>query len=140
MATFPVMERLRVERRGMGGDRNARMGAMADPDAGALFALKVWQYKQGELVSLMVHLGDRLGLYRALDGAGAVTPGELAARTGLHERWVREWLRGQAAAGLLDTDARAERFELSPAGAEVLAHETSSLAFAAGAFSGGAAT
>src|ERR1044071_1667991 len=58
------------------------------------FALKVWQYKQGEVVSLMVHLGDRLGLYRALDGAGRVTPAALAEHTGLSERWVREWLLG----------------------------------------------
>jgi 2-polyprenyl-3-methyl-5-hydroxy-6-metoxy-1,4-benzoquinol methylase len=112
----------------------------ADPDAVGLFALRVWQYKQGELVSLMIHLGDRLGLYRAMDGAGPVTPEDLAGLTGLHERWIREWLRGQAAAGLLTTDDRAEAFELSPEGAEVLARETASLAFAAGAFSGGAAT
>ena len=111
-----------------------------DSDAVALFALKVWQYKQGEIVSLMVHLGDRLGLYRALDGAGAMTPAELAAATGLHERWVLEWLRGQAAAGLLATDESAARFELPPEGAEVLAREDDSLVFAAGAFSGGAAT
>ena len=108
-------------------------------DAAALFALKVWQYKQGEVVSLMVHLGDRLGLYRALDGAGPVTPTELAAVTGLHERWVREWLRGQAAAGLLDSPD-GERFVLSEEGAQVLAREDDSLLFAAGAFAGGAAT
>lgn len=111
-----------------------------DPDVVAGFALRVWLHKQGEVVSLMVHLGDRLGLYRALDGAGPLTPAELSARTGLHERWVREWLRGQAAAALLDTDAGGERFELSAEGAEVLAKEETSLAFAAGAFSGGAAT
>ena len=42
----------------------------------------------------MIHLGDRLGLYRALDGAGPVTAAELAGTTGLHERWLLEWLRG----------------------------------------------
>jgi 2-polyprenyl-3-methyl-5-hydroxy-6-metoxy-1,4-benzoquinol methylase len=109
-------------------------------DAESLFALKVWQYKQGEVVSLMVHLGDRLGLYRALDGVGPTTTVELAARTGLDERWVREWARGQAAAGLLETDPTAERFELTEAGATVLAREDSSLLVAAGAFSGAAAT
>ncbi len=110
------------------------------PDDVARYALRVWQYKQGELVSLMVHLGDRLGLYRALDGAGRVTPSALADITGLHERWLREWLRSQAAAGLLVTDDAAEHFELSPEGALVLAREGESLAFAAGAFSGAAAT
>ncbi|GAC1320617.1 MAG: class I SAM-dependent methyltransferase [Acidimicrobiales bacterium] len=110
-----------------------------DPDAVARFALRVWQYKQGELVSLMVHLGDRLGLYRAMDGTGPVTAEAVAHRTGTQARWVLEWLRGQAAAGLLQTDGEAARFELTPEGAAVLAREEDSLAFAAGAFSGGAA-
>jgi SAM-dependent methyltransferase len=99
----------------------------------ALFALQVWTFKQGESVSLLIHLGDRLGLYRALEGAGPLTPAELADRTGLHERWVREWCYGHGAAGLLvwhDDD----RFELDPARAAVLADEGGSLFFAAGAF------
>ncbi len=98
------------------------------------FSFNVWGYKQGEVVSLMIHLGDRLGLYKALDGAGPVTAAELAAKTGLHERWLLEWLRGQGAAKLLRYHAP-DRFELSPVGAAVLADETGSLAFAAGAFS-----
>jgi len=72
-----------------------------DPDLIIEMALRVWGYKQGEVVSLMIHLGDRLGLYRALQGAGPVTAGGLAERTGLHARWLLEWLRGQAAAGLI---------------------------------------
>lgn len=103
-----------------------------------LFAFRVWSYKQGEVVSLMVHLGDRLGLYRALAGAGPVTPGELADRTGLHERWLLEWLRGQAAAGLLST-ADGATFELPPEAVPVLADEDGSSWFAAGAFTGGVA-
>jgi SAM-dependent methyltransferase len=98
-----------------------------------LFAYQVWSYKQGEMVSLLIHLGDRLGLYRAMQGAGPLTSGELADRAGLDERWVREWLRGQGAAGLLvwqDDD----RFELSEVAAAVLADEDGSLFFAAGAF------
>jgi 2-polyprenyl-3-methyl-5-hydroxy-6-metoxy-1,4-benzoquinol methylase len=110
-----------------------------DREAVDRFALKVWQYKQGEVVSLMVHLGDRLGLYRAMDGAGWLTPAELAARAGLAERWVREWLRGQAAAGLVDADEAAATFALGPEGALVLAREEDSLSFAAGAFGGGMA-
>lgn len=97
------------------------------------FAFRVWSYKQGELVSLMIHLGDRLGLYRALSGAGPVTAAELAKRTGLHERWVLEWLRGQAAAGLVDYHD-GDRFELTEPGEAVLVDEDSSLMFAAGAF------
>ncbi|HZU79720.1 MAG TPA: hypothetical protein VE991_07365, partial [Acidimicrobiales bacterium] len=69
----------------------------------ALFALRVWNYKQGEVVSLMVHLGDRLGLYRAMAGAGPLTAEQVAERARLHPRWVLEWLRSQAAAGLVDS-------------------------------------
>ena len=104
-----------------------------DRDAVAAYALKVWSYKQGELVSLMVHLGGRLGLYRALDGAGPLSAAELAQRTGLQERWLLEWLRNQAAAGLVEYNA-GDRFELSAVGSAVLADEDKSLAFAAGAF------
>ena len=107
--------------------------AEIDPEALKRYSFNVWSYKQGEIVSLMIHIGDRLGLYRALQGAGPVTAAELAARTGLKERWLFEWLRGQAAARLLDYHDP-DRFELSPVGAAVLADETGSLAFAAGAF------
>jgi len=108
-----------------------------DPDAVNAFAFQVWSYKQGEMVSLMIHLGDRLGIYRALVGAGPLSVAELAERTQLKERWLQEWLRGQAAAKLLRfsrDDDGTERFELTPEGAAVLADESTSLAFAAGAF------
>lgn len=112
---------------------------LLDPDKVALTAFQVWSYKQGELVSLMIHLGDRLGLYRALDGAGPLTAADLAARTGLQERWLLEWLRSQGAAGLLQT-ADGHEFTLLPEAAAVLADEDGSLWFAAGAFQGGAAS
>jgi hypothetical protein len=47
-------------------------------------------------------LGDRLGLYKAMADGVPVTPAELAKKTGLHERYVREWLSGQAASGYID--------------------------------------
>ena len=73
-------------------------------------------------VSMMVLLGLRLGLYRTLSDAGPVTSEELARRTELHERWLREWLRGQAAAGLIEYKGDG-RFELSPECAVLLADE-----------------
>lgn len=109
-----------------------------DQDKLGLLALQVWTFKQGEVVSLMIHLGDRLGLYRAMDGAGPLTAAELAQRTGLHERWLLEWLRSQAAAGLLETTDGVV-FELLPEAAAVLADEDGSIWFAAGAFRGGVA-
>src|SRR3954453_11034368 len=51
------------------------------------------------LAGSMVVIGDRLGLYRAMSGAGAVTSEELANKTGTSERYIREWLGAQAAAG-----------------------------------------
>jgi 2-polyprenyl-3-methyl-5-hydroxy-6-metoxy-1,4-benzoquinol methylase len=102
------------------------------------FALRVWNYKQGEVVALMIHLGDRLGLYRAMAGAGPVTAAELAASTGLDERWLLEWLRSQAAAELIHT-VDGNVFEQTEEASAVLADEQGSLVFAAGAFYGGVA-
>ncbi|MGH8994599.1 MAG: class I SAM-dependent methyltransferase [Acidimicrobiales bacterium] len=103
------------------------------------FAFKVWSYKQGELVSLMMHLGDRLGLYKAMAGAGPLRADQLAARTSLNERWLLEWLRAQAAGGLVDS-ADGESFVLPAEAVPVLADEQGSLWFAAGAFCGGVTT
>lgn len=102
------------------------------PQAIRAFVKRVFDNLSGLATSGMIYLGYHLGLYRALQDAGPVTSEELATRTRLHERWVREWLRGQAAAGLLDY-AGDGRFALSPIAALVLANEQSP-AFAAGAF------
>lgn len=53
---------------------------------------------------LTVYLGDKLGLYRALDAAGGLTAEGLAAETGVFERYALEWLEQQAAAGILTVD------------------------------------
>jgi SAM-dependent methyltransferase len=60
----------------------------------------------------MVVLGHRLGLYRAMAGAGPLSPAELAERTGTAERYVREWLAAQAAAGYVAYDPASGRFKL----------------------------
>jgi SAM-dependent methyltransferase len=59
-----------------------------------------------------VLIGDRLGLYRAIADGEPVTPAELADRTGTAERYVAEWLAGQAAAGYIDFDPAAGTFRL----------------------------
>ena len=97
------------------------------------FIKRVFDNMSGLVVSGMIYLGHRLGLYKAIAAAGPVASDDLATRIGLHERWVREWLRGQAAAGLIEyADGR---FSLSPIAALVLANEESP-AFSAGAFAG----
>jgi SAM-dependent methyltransferase len=82
---------------------------------------------------LLLHLGDRLGLYQAMAGAGPMTPASLAARTGTAERYVREWLGNQAAGGYVVYDPAAGTFELPAEQAMVLANEDSPV-FLAGAF------
>ena len=106
-----------------------------DANAVKMFGFKVWTYKMGEQVSLMVHIGDQLGLYKTMAGRGLMTSDEVAAATDLHERFVREWLLGQAAAGLIEHVEGA--FELTDVQAAVLADEDDSISFAAGAFRGG---
>jgi ubiquinone/menaquinone biosynthesis C-methylase UbiE len=59
-----------------------------------------------------VVIGDRLGLYRALAPAPA-TAGELATRTRTNERYVAEWLRGQAAGGYIQYDADTDKYSMT---------------------------
>src|SRR5688572_226602 len=74
---------------------------------------------------VMVNIGHRLGLYRALAAAGPLTPEELATRTGTHARYVREWLYSQMAAGYVVLDPERDRFELPAEHAAVLVDESS---------------
>lgn len=74
---------------------------------------------------VMVSLGHKLGLYRALAGAGPLSARELAARATCAERYVREWLNAQAAGGYVDYHAVSDTYELSPEQALVLADEDS---------------
>jgi SAM-dependent methyltransferase len=69
---------------------------------------------------VMVSLGDRLGLYDCLNGAGPLTSAEVAERAGCAERYVREWLNSQAAAGYLEYDPETATYELPPEHAAVL--------------------
>jgi SAM-dependent methyltransferase len=66
------------------------------------------------LNTALVVMGDKLGLYRAMAGAGPLTPTELAEATGTAERYVREWLNAQAAGGYVEYDADSGRYTLPP--------------------------
>src|ERR1700754_1706721 len=72
---------------------------------------------------LLLHMGDRLGLYKAMAGGGPMTPAALAERTGTTERYVREWLGNQAAGGYVSYDPASGTFELPAEQAMVLANE-----------------
>lgn len=83
--------------------------------------------------AVLIVLGDRLGLFKAMADSIPVTPGELATRTRTHERYVREWLNANAASGYVTYDARKGTYTLPPEQAFALAVENSP-AFLPGAF------
>jgi SAM-dependent methyltransferase len=72
-------------------------------------------------------IGDRLGLFKDLAARGPATSEELAARTGIVERYAREWLSGMASAGYLTYDPAGRHFALPPEHAPVLAEEVGPL-------------
>jgi ubiquinone/menaquinone biosynthesis C-methylase UbiE len=74
---------------------------------------------------VMVSLGSKLGLYKAMAGAGPISAAELAIRTDCAERYVHEWLNAQAAGGYVEYHAVSDSYELSPEQAMVLADENS---------------
>ena len=76
------------------------------------------------LSGALINIGDKLGLFTAMAGAGKMTPAELAGRTGTAERYVREWARAMAAAGYIDY-AGDGRYELNEEQAAVLTDEDS---------------
>lgn len=99
-----------------------------NPDALKMFSFVVFSKLEGAVTSGMIHLGDHLGLYTALadsnDGHSSHT---LAESTGLHERWVREWLHNQVAANIVscrDLSAEQPVFFLTPEAVAVLATPT----------------
>jgi ubiquinone/menaquinone biosynthesis C-methylase UbiE len=73
----------------------------ATPDA---LASRLFEASLGMFDVMAVYLGDRLGLYRALDEGGPATSAELASRAGIDERYAREWLEQQAVTGILSVD------------------------------------
>ena len=77
------------------------------------------------LNSALVVMGDKLGLYRELAGAGPLTSRELAERAGTVERYTREWLCAQAAGGFVEYDPENGRYSLPPEQAVALTDDSS---------------
>ena len=80
----------------------------------------------------LVGIGDKLGLYKALAGTGGLTPAALAQKTQTDERYVREWLSAQAAAGYVDYDPGSGTFSLNEVQALAFADESSPAHFLGG--------
>jgi 2-polyprenyl-3-methyl-5-hydroxy-6-metoxy-1,4-benzoquinol methylase len=85
-----------------------------DVDKLHAFVFRAVEEVGATLNAALVVMGDRLGLYRGLAGAGGLTPAQLAERTGTAERYVREWLNAQAAGGYVVYDADSETYSLAP--------------------------
>jgi len=76
-----------------------------DPDKLKMFSFMLFSKLEGAVTSGMIHLGDQLGLYKALAAANQpLTTAQLAHATQLNERWVREWAYNQASAKMISTD------------------------------------
>jgi SAM-dependent methyltransferase len=105
----------------------------ADPDKLNVFLGRMVGDLGAIATGALVLLGDRLGLFRAMRSGQPMTPDDLAQRTDTHERYVREWLAAQAAAGYVDHDAATGTFCLNPEQAAVFADDDSPASMA-GAF------
>lgn len=96
-------------------------------------ALRVVGDMGGAFTMALAYIGDRTGLFKAMAGAGPLTSDELAWKTRLNERYVREWLRAMVAAEYVDFDPRAGKYVMTEEQACVLADEDSEM-FVGGAF------
>lgn len=74
---------------------------------------------------VMISLGSKLGLYRAMAGMGPLSAKEIASRADCAERYVAEWLNAQAAGGYIAYHGLSDTYELLPEQAMVLANEDS---------------
>ena len=81
----------------------------------------------------LVLIGEKLGLFKAMAGAGLLTAGELAGRTGTAERYVAEWLPAMAAGGYVEYEPESGRYFLTPEQVVAFADENSP-AYMPGAF------
>ena len=104
----------------------ARDAAAASPASDTeRFAGRVLGDLSAAMTGVMVRLGHELGLYRALGARGPLTSQELAEHAAVHERYAREWLHQQRAAGYLDYEPEQAKFRLAPGAFAVLAAEDS---------------
>ena len=124
--------------------RSAAGRATVDPDALMELIGRVIADAGGALILPLALLGDRLGLFSALASGGPATSAELAERTGLTERYLREWLLAMAAAGYVTYEdvaggadggrsAASARYRLSPEQGEAFTNPESP-GYVAGAF------
>ncbi|MDA4126969.1 MAG: methyltransferase domain-containing protein [Thaumarchaeota archaeon] len=76
-----------------------------------------------------VLIGEQLGLYKAIAANGPMTPKELAEKTQTNERYITEWLAGQAASGYVNYNNATGKYMMSPEQVFTLADDNSPLYF-----------
>src|SRR2546426_10703320 len=84
------------------------MAAEFDRAKAKAFTQLMVRHLEGAAVSIMIEVGRRVGLFEAMATMGAVTSVEIAEKTGLSERYVREWLAAMVCGGIVE-DAATER-------------------------------
>lgn len=89
------------------------------------FLMKAITDMSGGLGAMMIILGDRLNLYKTLAKNGEMSPQELANATGTSERYIKEWLSSQAAAGYINYNKETQKFFMPIENSLVLADEES---------------
>lgn len=97
--------------------------AQLNEDAVTEMAERIGNFATGQFVSMMIHIGDRLKLYSIMNQNGKLNAAELSQKTGLQERWLLEWLRSQAGAGLIQHHDN-EEFSLYPEVVPLLVDES----------------
>jgi hypothetical protein len=108
-----------------------RKSRQPDPAIIETFVGQVMTDFAAAAATAMTVIGDRLGLYQAMNGAGSLTVNELAARTDLNRRLVAEWVAGQTVAGYISYQPDSDTYELPVEHVMVLA--TASPAYVIGA-------
>ncbi|MGB9417907.1 MAG: SAM-dependent methyltransferase, partial [Acidobacteriaceae bacterium] len=98
-----------------------------DPDKLNAFLNQAVGDMGAALHSAVVLMGDRLGLFRAMRDGTPVTSQMLSERTGVRERYVREWLKANAASKYVDYDAATDTYSMNPEQAFALAEENTAL-------------
>jgi hypothetical protein len=104
-----------------------------DKEKAKRVAEQVFRDMAGAMTAGMVFVGTRTGLFRAMQGKGALTLDEVVRASGLQPRYVEEWLKGMASAGYLDYEPDSRAYTLSDEHAHLLASDGSDH-FAGGMF------
>jgi SAM-dependent methyltransferase len=96
-----------------------------DKDKAKAFTQLMVRHLEGSAVTVMLEIGGRVGLFETLARLGPSGSAEIAARAGLSERYVREWLAAMACGGIVEYDATAGTYRLPPEHATLLTGSSS---------------